>query len=159
MKTNTNQTSTQTIDTPILSVKDNLFTWKDTVVQIPNISLISASQIEKAPLPIWTIIVIAIGIFLFQNSAIASICLIAAGIVGLYLWYAENNKRTQGAIMTVQLNSGSSLYIQFKDKEFLGRVIVALRGAIADGRSAQLYINVQNCKISNSSVLDGLTTK
>ena len=62
--------------------------------------------------------------------------------------------------MTVQLNSGVSLYIQFKDKKFLLEVIDALRYAIASGRGAQLTVNMKSCTISgNAQLLNNLSMK
>ena len=152
--------SKKVIDTPMLSVKDNLFTWNDKIVQIPNISMISASPIDRGAVPIWALIVIALGLLGFKSSVLIAICFIAAGSVGLYFWYAENKKRMQGAIMTVQLNSGASLYIQFKDKKFLLEVIDVLRYAIASGRGAQLTVNMKSCTISgNAQLLNNLSMK
>ena len=69
--------SKKVIDTPMLSVKDNLFTWNDTIVQIPNISMISASPIERGAVPIWALIVIALGLLGFKSSVLIAICFIA----------------------------------------------------------------------------------
>lgn len=152
----TENTSKKVIDTPELSVKDNLFIWNDTIVQIPNISLISASPMERSPFPGWTVIAIALGIYAFKLSGLLAGFLIAAGLGRLYYY----NKRMQEAIMTVQLNSGASLYIKFKDKKFLSRVTTALKYAISSGKEAKLTVNMQSCTISgNAQVLGNISNK
>lgn len=152
----TENTSKKVIDTPELSVKDNLFIWNDTIVQIPNISLISASPMERSPFPGWTVIAIALGIYAFKLSGLLAGFLIAAGLGRLYYY----NKRMQEAIMTVQLNSGASLYIKFKDKKFLSRVTTALKYAISSGKGAKLTVNMQSCTISgNAQVLSNISNK
>lgn len=156
----TENTSKKVIDTPELSVKDNLFIWNDTIVQIPNISLISASPMERSPFPGWTVIAIALGIYAFKLSGLLAGFLIAAGLGRLYYWYSVNNKRMQEAIMTVQLNSGTSLYIKFKDKKFLSRVTTALKYAISSGKGAKLTVNMKSCTISgNAQVLSNISNK
>lgn len=152
----TENTSKKVIDTPELSVKDNLFIWNDTIVQIPNISLISASPMERSPFPGWTVIAIALGIYAFKLSGLLAGFLIAAGLGRLYHY----NKRMQEAIMTVQLNSGASLYIKFKDKKFLSRVTTALKYVISSGKGAKLTVNMQSCTISgNAQVLSNISNK
>lgn len=152
----TENTSKKVIDTPELSVKDNLFIWNDTIVQIPNISLISASPMERSPFPGWTVIAIALGIYAFKLSDLLAGFLIAAGLGRLYYY----NKRMQEAIMTVQLNSGASLYIKFKNKKILSRVTTALKYAISSGKGAKLTVNMQSCSISgNARVLSNISNK
>ena len=62
--------------------------------------------------------------------------------------------------MTVQLNSGASLYIKFKDKKFLSRVTTALKYVISSGKGAKLTVNMQSCTISgNAQVLSNISNK
>lgn len=56
------------------------------------------------------------------------------------------------------MNSGTNIYISFRNKNFLHEVLNALKNTTEDGSGKNLYINISKCKIGdNANVLDNLT--
>lgn len=148
------KTGEKFIETPSLLVKKNIMTWDNTLIQLSNISYISAADIEPAKFPIWAGLVILGGLWLFGKSAFLALLLIAAGAAGLYFWYQENEKRRQGAILTIRMNSGHNLYFTFEEKKFLLQVVHVLESIIINGgANAPVDINIKDCTITNSRIL------
>lgn len=148
------KTDEKFIETPSLLIKKNIMTWDNTVIQLSNISYISATDIELAKFPIWAALVILGGLYLFGKSILLALFLIAAGAAGLYFWYQENEKRRQGAILTIRMNSGHNLYFTFEEKKFLLRVVHVLESIIINGgTNAPVDINIKDCTITNSRIL------
>ena len=81
------------IKTPSLLIKKNIMTWNDTMIQLSNVSLITAANIDSAPYPIWTALAILAGVAFFGTSATLGILLLALGGVTIYFWYTGNEKR------------------------------------------------------------------
>lgn len=147
------------IETPSLLIKKNIMTWDNTVIQLSNISYISAADIGLARFPGWTVLVILGGLFLLGEAAFLAILLIAAGAAGLYFWYKENEKRRQGAILTIRMNSGHNLYFTFEEKSFLLKVLNVLEAIIINGgANAPVDINIKGCTINNSRILTDINT-
>lgn len=147
------------IKTPSLLIKKNIMTWNDTMIQLSNVSLITAANIDSAPFPIWTALAILAGVAFFGTSATLGILLLALGGVTIYFWYTGNEKRKEGAILTIRMNSGHNLHFTFEDKKFLLRVVNVLENIIIDGGSnSQVTIDIKNCEITNSSLFSNIST-
>ena len=145
------------IDTPSLLIKNNIMTWDNTVIQLSNISYISAADIALMKFPGWLVAVIIAALFLLGEQTLSAILLIAGCAAGLYLWYRENEKRRQGAILTIRMNSGHILHFTFKEKEFLIRVVRILESIIINGGvNSPVSINIKGCTITNSRVLSDI---
>lgn len=151
------KTGEKFIETPSLLIKKNIMTWDNTVIQLSNISYISAADIELAKFPGWAALVVLGGLLLFGETALLAILLIAVGAVGVYFWYKENEKRRQGAILTICMNSGHNLYFTFEEKKFLLRVVHVLENIIINGgANAPIDINIKGCTINNSNILNDI---
>ena len=146
------------IETPSLLIKKNIMTWDNTVIQLSNISYISAADIGLAKFPGWAALVILGGLLLLGETALLAILLVAAGAVGVYFWYKENEKRRQGAILTIRMNSGHNLYFTFEEKAFLLKVLNVLETIIINGgTNNQVKINISDCTITgHARVLNGI---
>lgn len=73
----------KTIVTPELSVVGNVMSWKNSVIQLSNISSISTVPLELLPFPTWAIPLILIGTVAFKLSWIAAVVLMASGIIAI----------------------------------------------------------------------------
>ena len=145
------------IETPSLLIKKNIMTWDNTVIQLSNISYISASDIPLAKFPVWAALAILIGFWLLGKSTFLALLLIAVSAAGLYFWYKANEKRRQGAILTIRMNSGHNLYFTFEEKKFLLRVVHVLENIIINGgANAPIDINIKGCTINNSNILNDI---
>ena len=158
MKENRFSIGDKTIETPSLVIRKNIMTWDSTMIQLSNISLISAANIDNTPFPLLAALAIIVGLMLLGKSTFLALILIAIGAIWIYFWYKENEKRKMGAILTILMNSGHNLYFKFSDRNFLLRVVRVLEQIITNGNSNQISINLSDCTITgNAQVLNGIS--
>lgn len=147
------------IETPYLVIKKNIMTWNNTMIQLSNISLVTAADIDLLPFPILAVLLILAGIMLFNSSAALAILLLVLAAAWLYFWYRENEKCKEGAILTIRMNSGHNLHFSFDDKAFLLRVVDVLENIIIDGgNNPQTTIDIKGCKIIISDLFSNINT-
>lgn len=147
------------IETPYLFIKKNIMTWNNTMIQLSNISLLTAADIDLLPFPILALLMILGGFVLFKSSAAFAILLFVLASVWFYFWYRENEKRKEGAILTIRMNSGHNLHFSFEDKAFLLKVVGVLENIIIDGgNNSQVTIDIKGCNISNSDLFSNINT-
>lgn len=157
-KTNRFSLGEKVIETPALRIRKNIMMWEDTMIQLSNVSYVSASNIATTAFPVWAAVMILAGLLLISQSAVVALVLIALGGLWIYLWYQENEKRKQGAILTIHMNSGHTFQFAFKNKTFLLDVLKVLENIIVDGTDKQVSININNSTISgNARVLENAT--
>lgn len=154
-KTNRFSLGEKVIETPALRIRKNIMMWEDTMIQLSNVSYVSASNIAATAFPVWAAVMILAGLLLISKSAVIALVLIALGGLWIYLWYQENEKRKQGAILTIRMNSGHTFQFAFKNKAFLLDVLKVLENIIVDGTDKQVSVNISNSTISgNARVLE-----
>lgn len=78
------------IETPSLLIKKNIMTWNNTMIQLSNVSLISAADIDLAPFPLLAVLIILGGLMLFSASVALAFLLLILGGIWIYFWYFEN---------------------------------------------------------------------
>lgn len=147
------------IETPSLLIKKNIMTWDNTMIQLSNISYISADNIATTSFPVLAAVLVFFGFFLLEELAILALALILVGAFWIFLWNKDNQKRKRGAILTIRMNSGHNLYFTFENKNFLLHVLDVLEQIIIDGgtHNHQVSINVKDCKINNSKLFSDVT--
>lgn len=144
-----------TIETPSVYIRKNIMIWDNNMIQLSNISCISASGVDDLPFPVWVAVIILVGLVMFAASAFAAIVLIAIGGYFAYEWYTNNKKRKKEAILTIRMNSGSNFFFLFNDKNFLHKVLNVLENIIVNGNvSGSIEINIKDSNIVNSHILN-----
>lgn len=148
----------KTIETPTLLIKKNIMAWNDTMIQLSNISYVSSSDVAQLSFPGLAAIMIIVAIILLGKATFPAIILAVIGVLWIYYWYQENEKRKKCAVLTIRMNSGNNLYFAFSDKTFLTKVMNVLAYIIINGTDRQVSISIKNCEISgNAQVLtDGI---
>ena len=143
------------INTPSLRIRKNIMMWGDTMIQLSNVSYVSASNIATTVFPVWAAVMILAGLLLISQSTLVALVLIGLGGLWLYLWYQRNEQRKRGAILTIRMNSGHTFQFTFNNKAFLLEVLKVLENIIVDGTDSQVSINISNSTISgNARVLE-----
>lgn len=66
--------------------------WDNTMIQLSNISYVSASDVASLRFPIWALLMVLAGLFPLKVSAGLGIVLTIAGAAWLFYWYRENEK-------------------------------------------------------------------
>ena len=147
------------IETPYLFIKKNIMTWNNTMIQLSNISLLTAADIDLLPFPILAVLLILGGFALFKSSVAQAILLLILSGIWFYFWYIENEMRKEGAILTIRMNSGQNLHFSFEDKAFLLKVVGVLENIIIDGGdNSQTTIDIKGCNIINSDLFSNINT-
>lgn len=143
-----------TIETPSVYIRKNIMIWDNNMIQLSNISCISASGVNDLPFPVWAAIVMLVGLVMFAMSPFVAIVLIAVGGFFAFQWYSKNEKRKEEAILTIRMNSGSNFFFLFNDKNFLHKVLNVLENIIVNGNvSGSIEINIKDsnyCQFSHS---------
>lgn len=159
MKPNQFNLGEKYIETPSMMIKKNIMTWGNTMIQLSNISYISAENIETTAFPLLAALLAIVGLLLMGEAFLLGFILIAAGAIWIYYWYKENEKRKQGAILTIRMNSGHNLYFTFTNKQFLLKVLGVLERIIIDGNvSGPVSIDIKGCTITGSQLFTGINT-
>lgn len=60
----------KSIETSQLLIKGNLIIWEKMMIQISSISYVSEAPPDKKPFPIWSLLPLLFGIYLFQYNRI-----------------------------------------------------------------------------------------
>ncbi len=147
------------IETPRLVVKGNIMTWQGTMIQLSNVSCISTRPLAQTLFPMYSIALLAIGIFLLEVQLIASIVFFGIGGALIYKWYSTNRERKKNTILDITMNSGNNIQIVFLDKDFLDKVLDVLEKIIIEGGLGKhnLAINIEKCKFgADAKVLNDL---
>lgn len=149
------------IETPQPIIKGNIMSWYETMIQLSNVSCISARPLSGTAFPLFSLLFLGIGIIslLLRYNLVISLIFLGIGVIWIYVWYLVNESRKTNTILNIVMNSGNSLQILFNDKVFLGKVLTVLEQIIIDGGVGQqdVFININGCQITgNASVLNDL---
>lgn len=137
------------IRTEYLKIHGNCMEFKDIIIQLSNVSLVSINEIAPAKYPQWAFVSIVIGILLLclQISAFVLIgtCGILLGGIVIFIRYNENEQAKQKSKLVIMTNSGISFSIIFNQQEFLKKVVGVLNEIISNpGHLADVTINIQD---------------
>lgn len=149
------------IHTPTIFLERNLMIWNNhTMIQLSNISYISAENLPILVFPFLAALLIFAGLMmLMAGGAMVFMGLIVGALGGgwIYLWYKENERRRNGAILQIKMNSGNELNFEFASKDFLYVVADKLQAILINGgANEKVEINISNSVIRDSNVLTGL---
>ena len=147
--------SKKDIKTDYLTVKGNLIGWKDTIIQISNISMITAGDLDPRPFPKWSLGLLLLGAMFWKFSSFLGFLLYVAGGAWIYFWYQAVMEDSKKKRMSMQLNSGRVVSIIFYSKEFLDEVIDKLNTILlTPNTSENITINIKdNLFCDDSSII------
>lgn len=142
------------IDTPELSIAGNVMAWKNTIIQLSNVSSLSTVALDPVAFPLWTILGILIAVvFIPLKLIIVTLLLWIFSAIGIYDWYKKNQEVAKQRNLIIMMNSGKIFVIGFNNKEFLEKVYGVLSSIIAEGNnsSEHIRININNSTISGEA--------
>lgn len=148
----------KSIDTPFLRIRENCLEMKNTTIQLSNISLFSTADITPEKFPIFSIILILVGIILLEDLTIPGLILIILGGIWIYFWYSSVQKTKEMKRLTIITNSGNVFPIIFENQAFLSEVVTIMTDIIRDpAHTRNITINVKECTFSDdSSVINNM---
>lgn len=151
--------NTKIIETPFIRVENNCLEFKNTFIQLSNISLFSTEPIRPSyRLLAVAIIMVLIGISFISSINTPSVILIGAGVVCGFIWYSNWKKAVNSCCMTIITNSGMIYPIVFTNKKFLKKVVTVMIDIIKNpGNGQTITVNVNECTFSNdASVIENM---
>lgn len=152
----------KTVETDSLYIHGHLLKWENVVVQISNISSITASNIpieKKSQYWLWGALVIGLLGFtgLMSRDKGLAISLLALSVLCISVWWNKNEEEKKDAkklkCLSIFLNSGSTYSIIFDDESFLQQVLQVFANIFENGAQAgtNYHINLTGCTIDNQS--------
>lgn len=146
----------KSIETPILLIKGNIMCWEGMMIQLSNVSCVSATPLEKLEFPKFSLLCLFGGLVSFAANFLVGIFWLIIGCVWIYFWYDTNEKRKLKTVLNVIMNSSDNLCFVVKDKEFLNKILRVLEQIIIDGGvgNGNVSISIKDCEFSgNAKVL------
>lgn len=147
------------IITSQLMIVGNIMAWADSALQLSNVSSISTVPLELIPFPLWTLLILLVGIFAFKVSWLPAVAFIAIAIGSILYWHQKNEELKLQRNLLILMNSGITFSFLFRDQQFLEKVFNVLSSIIAEAgkEERQVKININNSTISgNAKVLSDM---
>lgn len=147
------------IQTEWLSIRGNIMSWDNTMIQLSNVSCISTTLLEQVPFPKYALLLILAGIVMLKVNILVGLVALALAGGWIYIWYDTNTKRSLQTVLSINMNSGMNFNLLFGNKAFLRDVLTVLEKIITEGGIGDhnLNIDIYGCKFSgNAQVLNGL---
>ena len=148
------------IDTDSLKIYGNCLEFKDTVIQLSNVSLVANNPLTTPKFPMWSIAAVVLGFacLFLKNAAIIvfGLLLLCGGGYAIYVWNRQVEREKQLKKLVIATNSGQTFSILFEKGEFLDAVIDTLKEIIAHpGHHSDVIINIKDNTIGpGGTVID-----
>lgn len=139
------------IETPTLTIRDNILKYKDSIIQISNITKCEIALEPPKPYPTWLFVCMIISVALMFNETFLGIGLFATiifGIIFYMIYHANSNRKTY---FILELNSGYIALFSSEDKEFLWKAQSAMIDCF-NSKKETCVINFSECTITNSQI-------
>lgn len=120
------------IETSKLVVKDKIMIWDNTMLQLSNVSSVSAAPMERMAFPKWSVLLMVLGFLFVQYDMLLCLLFIGGGLGWIIAWDQINKAREQKKVLSVVTNSGDKYYFVFKDEKFLRKVLYTFKEIFND---------------------------
>lgn len=142
---------------PMIQVDKNILSYGYSFICIDNISLVTISTIPSNKSWIFAILLGILGGFTINILGLLGLLLLIVAIIWFVAVLAYNASR--GDNFTIVLNSGTSLYFNCKNREFLNIVVKTVLDSINGKNKSTYTISFDRCSITdgilNNSTLIG----
>lgn len=146
-----NNTKNKKIVAPTLTIQDNILQYRESIVQMSNISRCEITLEPAIAYPHWLFGGVILGIILLlMKWFIPGLILILICSVVLYYIYKKNNNLE--TYLLVELNSGSILLFSSYDKYFLSDAQEAMLKCFNKNNKETYIISLSKCTISHSQI-------
>lgn len=130
-----------------VKIENNVMEYDNSAIQLSNISSINISPIPKEPYSSWMFIGSLLGILMISigrgTKLIGFIILMVCLINLAYVYYMNNQL---GEYLTIELNSGKSVFFSCKNEQFLVQSKQAMIQAFNE-KGKYMEVNFSNCSI------------
>lgn len=162
---------TKIIDTSSLQIKGHLISWADVRIQISNVSAVTTMDAPIKSFPWMFLLLFFFGIYLKSEAYYSdfletfSVLLIIVSIGRVAIWCWEFWIAISSKYLMIEVNSGNTFALKFRNEEFLKEVMEVFSNIFIDDgeqyKNLQTTINiergnietvvVENPKFSNGS--------
>lgn len=155
MDLSNNKKSDLFIETPELQISKYVITFRDTAIQISNISSVAICSFPKKSIPTITWIFIVLGLLAFTVNPFIGILLVGFGGVIIFKIYQDN--QDPGKYIKIAMNSGIDYFFTSGSTIFLKEVAETIAYCInhPNEHRDNVTINITDSKIENSPITAG----
>ena len=139
------------IETPTLVIKDNVLKYKNSIIQISNITKCEIAPEPKKPYPLWIFAGFIIGALMLFNKNYTLISLVILAICGTIFYIIFSKNADPKTYFILELNSGSIILFSSSDKNFLWEAESAIINCFND-KNEVCVINFSDCTITHSQI-------
>lgn len=141
------------INTDSLKIYGNCLEFKNIVIQLSNVSLVSNNSLITSKFPLWSIGAVLLGLACLFIDVVAikvfGLLLLCGGGFIIYKWYQQVEREKQHKKLVIVTNSGQTFSILFEKGDFLNKVINALTEIIAHpDHHSDIVINIKDNTIA-----------
>ena len=137
------------INTDSLKIYGNCLEFKDTVIQLSNVSLVANNPLTLPKFPLWTFVALILGLMCLniKDGAVIvlgyALCFTGGAVICVWFYRREQEKQLKKLLIAT--NSGQTFSILFEKGEFLATVIDTLKETIAHpGHHSDVIINIKD---------------
>lgn len=143
------------IETPELQISKRVITFRNTAIQISNISSVAICSFPKKSIPTITWVLMVLGLLMFTVNPIIGVVLLALGCVIIFKIYQDN--QNPGQYIKIGMNSGTDYFFTSDSTNFLKDVTETIAYCInhPDEHRDNVTINIHDSKIENSPITAG----
>lgn len=159
------------IATQNLTIRGHLLKWSDTSIQISNISMVSTASLPVPNLPMWTVVMLIIGLLVLGVSADSGygasagiaigLLLSVIGGAGIAVWVSSTQDAVAQKYLHIFLNSGNVYSFIVRDQKFLQQMLQVFSNIFESGTTNEtnFQINVQGCEIRENGAVVNLNVR
>ncbi len=148
----------QKITTNNFKIEKNIITFTDSMIQISNISQVSISPVPKKRFNLWSIVLMACGLFLAQTYGeleYLGLGILGVGVGYIIFYFYEYYDGVNDKYLNIYLNSGKVYSMICRNTNFMTQVMEVMEYCINNHSAQIVQIDFQNCKMFNSPIIVG----
>ncbi|MDE7340784.1 MAG: hypothetical protein K2N80_09550 [Lachnospiraceae bacterium] len=146
-----NEKNLKKIETPTLTIKDNILKYKDSVIQLSNISKCEIAPEPPKSYPVWLFVSMIISALLMFNENFLGIGLFAEIIFVVIFYMILSSNANLKTYFILELNSGSIILFSSQNKDFLWEAQNAMINCFNNKKDV-CVINFSDCTITHSQI-------
>ena len=146
-----NTNNSKKIETPTLTIKDNILKYKDSIIQISNITKCEIAPEPPTPYPTWLYVCMIVSVLLMFKEEFLGLGLFALIIFGIIFYMIYSSNTNLKTYFILELNSGNIVLFSSKDKDFLWKAQNAMIDCF-NNKKETCVINFLDCEITHSQI-------
>lgn len=148
---NISNSNNNKVETPTLIIKENMLKYKDSVIQISNITKCDIAPEPKIAYPQWLFIGFILGTLMLFIKSILFLGLLLLVICSVVFYIICTKNANPNMYLILELNSGNVILFSSQDKSFLWKAQNEVLNCF-NNRKEGCIINFSDCTITHSQI-------